>query len=174
MTKKYIVRLTHDERKKVKDLVRKGKVAAYKRTHAEIFLQADIGKEGGGKTDKQISEGLGITVRTIEKTRKRLIEKGIEGAINRSKPIRTKPKLLDGEKEAHLIAIACGDAPEGRSRWTLRLLANKMVELNLVESISHETIRQTLKKTNSNLGKKKSGAFLQKTMLSLCVLWKIL
>ena len=174
MAKKYHVRLTSKERKELTDLVKKGRVAGYKRLHAQILLQADSSEEGAHLKDSQISQNLHVTVQTIENVRKRLIEKGLEGAINRSKAKKVKPKLLDGEKEAHLIAIACGDAPEGRSRWTLRLLANKMVELNLVESISHETIRQTLKKTNSNLGKKKSGAFLQKTMLSLCVLWKIL
>lgn len=148
MAKKYIVRLDPDERKKLTDLSRKGKVAAYKRTHAQILLQADVNRDEGGKTDEEISKSLGITVRTIEKTRKRLVISGIEGAINREKPQRTKPRLLDGEKEARLITIACSEAPKGRSRWTLRLLADKLVELKVVESISHETVRQTLKKTN--------------------------
>ena len=98
--------------------------------------------------DSQISEAFGISTRTVERVRERLVQEGLESALNRAKSIRVKRRVIDGEKEAHLIALACGDAPDGRSRWTLRLLGQHMVELGHVESVSHETIRQTLKKTN--------------------------
>ena len=98
--------------------------------------------------DSQISEAFGISARTVERIRERLVQEGLESALNRAKPIRVKSRVIDGEKEAHLVALACADAPDGRSRWTLRLLGQHRVELGHVESVSHETIRQTLKKTN--------------------------
>jgi transposase len=148
MKKKYIVRLTETERNELTNLVHKGKVAAQKRLHAQVLLKADVSEHGEKWRDKQISEAFGISRRTVERIRERLVEQGLEAALNRTKPCRVKSKRLDGEKEAHLIALTCGEAPDGRSRWTLRLLASKMVELEHVESISYETIRQTLKKTN--------------------------
>ena len=96
--------------------------------------------------DSQISEAFDISTRTVERVRESLVQEGIESALNRAKPIRVKSRVIDGEKEAHLLALACSDAPEGRSRWTLRLLGEHMVELGHVGSVSHETIRQTLKK----------------------------
>ena len=146
MAKKYIVLLSLEERGELGTLVRTGKAAAHKRSHAQILLQADMSEGGSGWTDEQISQGLGVSVRTVEHVRQRLVEKGLESALNRAKPSGVKPRRLDGEREAHLVALACGAAPEGRSRWTLRLLADQMVALEQVESVSHETIRQTLKK----------------------------
>ncbi len=147
MAKKYIVRLTSDERSELEYIVNKGKKAAYKRLHAQILLKADISEEGPGWTDEKISEAFDVTTRTIERTRQRLIENGLEGALNKSKPKKVKSYRLDGEQEAHLIALTCGEPPEGYARWTLRLLADKMVELEYVEdSISYETVRQVLKK----------------------------
>ena len=148
MQKKYIVRLTEDERAYLGSLIHTGKVAAHKRLHAEILLKADISELGEKWLDRPISEAFGISRRTVERVRERLVQEGLESALNRAKSIRVKSRTIDGENEARLIALSCGDAPEGRSRWTLRLLGQQMVELGYIESVSHETIRQTLKKTS--------------------------
>ena len=148
MAKKYIVRLTEDERTYLESLIYTGKVAAHKRLHAEILLKADISELGEKWLDSKISEAFGVSTRTVERVRERLVQQGLESALNRATPIRVKGRTIDGENEAHLIALTCGEAPEGRSRWTLRLLGQQMVELGYVESVSHETIRQTLKKTS--------------------------
>lgn len=148
MRKKYIVRLTEDERDYLDDLIHKGKVTAHKRLHAEILLKADISDLGGKWRDSQISEAYGISTRTVERVRERLVQEGLESALNRAKREPARSQVIDGEREAHLIALACGDAPEGYSRWTLRLLGEHMVELGYIDSVSHETIRRALKKTN--------------------------
>ncbi len=148
LAKKYIVRLTEDERTYLESLIHKGKVAAHKRLHAEILLKADVSELSEKWQDSQISEAFGMSTRTIERVRERLVQEGLESALNRAKPTRVRSRVIDGEAEAHLIALACGDAPDGRSSWTLRLLGQQMVELGYVESVSHETIRQALKKTN--------------------------
>lgn len=146
--KKYLVALTPSERSELSNLTKKGKTAAYKINHARILLKSDINQEGGGWTDSQISEALNIGHATIERVRQRLVEEGIESALNRREQKKRRPKIIDGEKEAYLIALACSEAPEGKSHWTLQMLADKMVELNYVQQVSPETIRQTLKKTN--------------------------
>ncbi len=146
MTKKYIVCLTTDERSELENLVNKGKIAAYKRLHAQILLKADISEKGPGWTDSQIREAFDVNIKTIERLRLRLVEKGLEGAINRAKSQKKSTFKIDGEVEAHLIALSCNEAPEGRSRWTLRLLADKIVELEYIDSISHESRSQVLKK----------------------------
>ena len=146
MAKKYLVRLTEDERTYLKSLIHKGKVAAHKRLHAEILLKADLGELGEKWQDKQIGETFGLSTRTVERVRERLVREGLESALNRAAPVRARKRKIDGENEAHLVALLCGDAPEGRSRWTLRLLGRRMVELGYVESVAHETIRQALKK----------------------------
>jgi hypothetical protein len=140
------VRLTEDERTYLESLIHTGKVAAQKRLHAEILLKADISDLGEKWQDKQISEAFGITTRTVERIRERLVQEGLESALNRAISARVRECKIDGENEARLVALMCGDAPEGRSRWTLRLLGQSMVELGYVENISHETIRQALKK----------------------------
>lgn len=147
MAKKYIVRLTEAERTYLESLIDTGKVAAYKRLHAEILLKADMSELGEKWRDSQISEAFGVSTRTVERVRERLVQQGLESALNRAEPSRVKSRTIDGENEAHLIALSCGEPPEGRSRWTLRLPGQQMVELGYVESVSHETIRQTLKKT---------------------------
>ncbi len=146
MAKKYLVRLTEDEPTYLKSLIHKGKVAAHKRLHAEILLKADLGELGEKWQDKQIGETFGLSTRTVERVRERLVREGLESALNRAAPVRARKRKIDGENEAHLVALLCGDAPEGRSRWTLRLLGQRMVELGYVESVAHETIRQALKK----------------------------
>jgi hypothetical protein len=148
LAKKYIVHLTEEERSYLDSLIHKGKVAAHKRLHAEILLKADISGLGEKWPDKSIGEVFGISTRTVERVRERFVQEGLEPALTRTKSIRVRSRIIDGENEAHLIALACGDAPYGRSRWTLRLLGQRMVELGYVESVSHETIRQTLKKMN--------------------------
>jgi len=150
--KKYIVALEQEERKELESLTNKGKAAAYRINHARILLKADINQEKGGLKDQEISEALDISVSTIERVRQRFVEESLESALSRRTPLEARPRLLDGEKEAYLIAIACSKPPEGQAVWTLRLLADRMVELGYVESLSYETVRQTLKKTNSSLG----------------------
>ena len=147
MSKKYIVRLTNGERAELQDLVKKGKAAAYKRLHAQILLKADVSEQGECWKDERICEAFDTSVRTVERTRQRLVEHGLDAAINRAKHNKVRRRVLDGELEAHLIALSCSEAPEGRSKWTMKLLADKMVELDYVETVSSETIRKRLKKT---------------------------
>ena len=154
MSQKYIVRLTRDERRELTDLVSKGKAAAYKRQHAQILLKADISKLGPSWTDDKISKAFDVSIRTVERVRKRLVEEGLEAALNRAKQKRVRNRRLDGDQEAHLIALTCSEPPEGKARWTMRLLADRMVELEYTESVSHETIRQVLKKTQLSPGRK--------------------
>ena len=155
--KKYIVSLTVSERKFLEQLTKKGKIAAYKMNHARIMLKADINQKKGGSTDRQIAESLNIGHATIERVRQRFVEEGIESALSRREQKKRRSKIIDGEKEAYLIALACSQTPAGKSNWTLQMLADKMVELNYVEQVSTETIRQTLKKTNLNLGSMNPG-----------------
>jgi len=146
--KKYIVRLNDEEREKLSNLVNKGKVAAYKRKHAQILLKADIAEGvGPGWTDQSIAAAYNISVRTVERIRERLCEYGLDAALERAKG-SGKRRKTDGAQEAHLIALVCGEPPEGHKQWTLRLLADKFVELGYIDSISHETVRQLLKKRN--------------------------
>jgi hypothetical protein len=145
--KKYVVRLSQQERKSLRCLIRSGKGAARTFTRAHILLKADVGQGGSGWNDQKISEAFDVTVQTVERVRKQLVEEGLEAVLRRHKYTqKVSRKKVDGDVEAHLIALSCGEAPEGYSRWSLRLLAGKMVELGYVESISHEAVRQTLKK----------------------------
>lgn len=149
MNKRYVVKLGKDERRELSELVKKAKIAAKKRTHAQVLLLVDSGKHGPAWTDVAIAEACQVTVRTVENIRKRLVLEGLEAALNRKKQTRpSRGKILDGEKEAKVVALCCGSAPSGHARWTLRLLAERVVELDIVESISHETVRRCLKKTN--------------------------
>lgn len=147
MNKKYIVRLSEQERQQLADLVGKGRATVYRIRHANILLLADA--DGPSWGDQQIAEALSCHFGTVANVRMRLVERGLEGALARKEQERpSRQPLLDGQKQARLIALACGEPPEGRRRWTLQLLADKMVELKVVESISHETVRKALKKTN--------------------------
>ena len=147
--KKYIVRLDAEERERLERLVGVGRAAAYKIRHAHVLLMADV--EGPGWEDEQISKGLGVSVGQIEHLRKRFVEQGIDSCLARKKQERpSRASTFDGEKEARLIALACGKAPKGRERWSLRLLADQAVELQIVETTSHETVRQVLQKTRSS------------------------
>jgi len=151
-SKKYKVVVMPGERASLLSLISRGKVAAYKRTHAQILLKADESQVGPNWPDKAISEAFTTSVSTVERVRKAFVEEGVEAALTRKKPVRPSNQKVDGDKEAHLIAIACSAPPEGRVRWTLRLLADKMVELRYFESISAETIRQVLKTPSLSLG----------------------
>ncbi len=173
MSKKYIVSLTAEERQILEQLTKRGKSPVYKVNHARILLLADTSNEDGSWTDKAISKALDISIATIERVRRLLVEQGIEAALSRQTLKNTKSHKLDGEQEAHLIAIACSQAPAGFARWTLRLLAKRMVELEIVESISHETVRQTLKKTNLNPGSRNRGLFRLKRQQNLSTTWKM-
>ncbi len=157
MPKKYIIDLTEAEQQSLKNLTTTGKHAAYKINHARILLLADVNQPDGGWSDGAIASALGISISTIERVRLRFVESGIDAALIYRQGRGRKQRRLDGEKEAHLLAIACSQPPQGQARWTLRLLADKMVELNHVESLCHETVRQTLKKTRFSLGEKSVG-----------------
>lgn len=148
MNKKYIVRLEETERADLTRLVSVGKAAARKLLHARVLLKADAAPGGPGWTDAQIAEALDLHPNSVVGIRQRFVEQGLEAALNRKKrDTPPRQRRLDGRQEARLIALACGRPPAGRARWTLHLLADKMVELRVVESLSHETVRQTLKKT---------------------------
>jgi len=144
--KKYIVRLTIEEGEELQKLVNTGKAAAYKRQHAQILLKADISEQGEKWTDAKISEAFDVNIRTVERIRQRLVEHGLETAVNRAKHRRTRKRRLDGEQEAHLIGLSCSEPPDGRARWTFQLLADKMVELKYVDTVSDSTVYRVLKK----------------------------
>ena len=145
-TKKYRIRLTTDEQQELNALVSRGRAAAYKQTHARILLMSDESRSDGGMKDADITSALGVGQSTVERIRKRCVEEGVESALNRKKQLRRRQKRLDGEGEARLIAMACGEPPEGRASWTLKLLADQLVECEIVGTISTETVRQALKK----------------------------
>jgi hypothetical protein len=147
--KKWVVRLEADEREQLERLVRTGKAAAYKIRHANVLLAVDESDAGANLPDQQVARALGIAVRSIESLRRRFVEQGLESALGRKK--REAPSIepmFDGAKEAKLIAVACGAKPKGRVRWTMQLLAERVVELKIVEHCSRETVRRTLKKTS--------------------------
>ena len=149
MNKEYVVRLEPQEREELQKLVSTGKAAARKLTHARILLQSDVSEAGTGWKDEQIATALGVTTRTIQHVRQRCVEEGLEAALERKKREGSPtPRILDGEKEARLVAICCSKPPEGRTRWTLKLLSDRLVELEVVESISRDTVGRTLKKTS--------------------------
>jgi transposase len=156
MTKKYQVDLTAEERQYLEQFTTTGKHAAYQINHARILLKADRNQPGGGWRDTEIQSALDLSLRTIERVRKRFVEDGMEAAL-KSRSGAGRKREVTGEVEAHLIALRCSNVPSGQGRWTLRLLAERMVELNYVEHISHESVRQVLKKTNCNPGGKRAG-----------------
>jgi transposase len=156
MVKKYIVSLSEEERQSLEEIVTTGKRAAYTINHARILLKADRNQPQGSRRDQDIKEALDISLRTIERVRQRFVEEGLEAALKCRPGSGRKPKL-DGEVEAHLVALRCSETPHGKGRWTLRLLADQMVELGYVEHLSHESVRQVLKKTNCNRGDNSVG-----------------
>jgi transposase len=154
---KYVVRLATEERETLESLVAHGRAAADKLLRARMLLKANIGQGGPGWSDEKIAEAFEVGLSTIHRLRQRLVEDGFEAALVRKPMSRHRAPKLDGEKEARLVALACSDPPEGRGRWTLQLLADKLVELQVVDSISDETVRLRLKKTRSSRGCAASG-----------------
>lgn len=148
MAKRYVVTLTDEERDTLGKLISSGKGSARKLAHARILLKADESEGAPAWKDVDISRAVDVGTATVERVRKRFVEDGLDAALGRRKPRRVYRRRLDGDGEAHLIALACSSPPEGRNRWTLRLLAGRMVVLRYVETVSHETVRDVLKKTS--------------------------
>ena len=147
MNKKYIVRLTVDERSFLKEIVSKGKAAAYKIKHANVLLKVDA--DGSGWSDEETGEAFGCHANTVRNVRQRWVEQGLDAALGRKKQeTPSREKIFDGEKEARLIAVACSEPLEGCAGWTMQLLANRVVELEIVDAVSDSTVGRTLKKMN--------------------------
>jgi transposase len=156
MYKKYDVRLSEEQRTQLETLVRRGRAHARKLLYARILLKADA--DGPDHwTDERIADALEVSTATVARERRRFCEEGLEVALMPKKPGRPRRRVLDGRAEAHLIALSCSDPPKGRERWSMRLLADRMVELGHVEALSHETVRRTLKKTLSSRTSNASG-----------------
>ena len=158
MSPRYRVTLTEQERSELDALTKRGKISARKFVHARALLLCDAGAGGPAWKVADAAEALGITSRTIEHIKKQFVEEGLEAALDR-KPLEKPPRGIefDGAFEARLIALACSDAPDGRARWTVRLLADKIVELEIAESVSHMTVQRILKKTNLSLTSASTG-----------------
>jgi hypothetical protein len=148
--KQYPVILSEGERAELERLIAAGTAPARKLTHARILLKADQGEWGPAWVDERIAEVVEVSQPTVARVRKQYVEAGLPAALNRRPPTRTYQRKLDGAQEAHLIAVACSEPPRGHARWSLRLLADKLVELEVVETISYQTVARTLKKTRSN------------------------
>ena len=151
MNKKYVVRLTPEERTCLETLISSGKAPARTQTHARILLKADCSPEGPAWPDHAIADALDVSLPTIQRVRQTLVLDGFDSALHRKLPAPRQRKL-DGQQEAHLIALACSPPPHGRERWSVRLLTKRFIELAHVENVGRETLRQLLKKTNSNRG----------------------
>ena len=151
--KKYKVTLTADERQHLTTLIAAGKAAAQKLAHARILLKADQADGGPGWTDDRIAEAVEVSTDTVGRVRQRFVEEGLDAALARKPQARpSRERKLDGRAEARLIAVACSAPPAGRKRWTLKLLADRLVELEVVDAVGRETVRQTLQKTTSRRG----------------------
>ena len=147
--KTYAVALTAAEREQLKDLIAAGTAPARKLTHARILLKADQGPGGPAWVDERIAEAVEVSQPTVSRVRKQYVQEGLEAALDRRAPTRVYERKLDGAQEARVIALACSAPPPGQARWSLRLLADKLVELEIVADISYQTVRRTLKKTRS-------------------------
>ena len=151
--KKYIVTLTAEERQQLSGLIASGKAAARKLAHARVLLHADAAPDGPAWTDEQIAEAVAVGRATVERVRQRFVEQGLDAALNPQKPDRpSRPRKIDGHAEARLIALACSAPPQGRKEWTMQLLADKLVELEVLDTVCDETVRRALKKTRSSRG----------------------
>ena len=157
MQQKHVVRLTESEREELEALIAAGTAPARKLTHARILLKADRGPGGPAWVDTAIAEAVEVSQPTIARVRRQYVEEGLEAALNRRAPRREYRRKLDGEQEAYLIALACGTPPAGHGRWSLRLLAERMVELEHVEAVSYQTVRRVLKTTSSSPGSESNG-----------------
>jgi len=156
--KKYVVTLTEEERKALEALVSKGKHRSQNILNALILLGCDVGEyQRSHSSNEEMSRVLSISMRKIDRVKKRFVEEGLEVALTGRKGSRIYKKKVDGDFEAHLVALSCSEPPEGFARWSLRLLADRVVELDYIESISHETVRRVLKRTKSSHGSEKDG-----------------
>lgn len=152
MRKQYVVRLSEEERAELLTMIGRGVAPARAQTHARILLKANRGEAGPAWTDGAISAALEVDPTTVARVRKLYVTEGLAAAVDRKAPDRVYRRKLDGEQEARLVAVTCSEPPAGQKRWTLRLLANTLVELEVVETVSYETVRQTLKQTGSSRG----------------------
>ena len=148
----YKVTLTSEERTQLTAIVTKGKGNARRMRRAQMLLLADENQPDGGWKDADIAKALSAHVRTVERTREKCVQEGIEAALNHTRPKKRRAKVLDGAAEARLVQLACSEAPDGHEHWTMQLLADKLIELEVVETVSRETVRTTLKKMNLSLG----------------------
>ena len=154
---KLIVRLAAAQRAQLETMIVAGRHAAAALVHARILLKADVGSTGPGWEDNAIAEAIEVSVATVARVRKRFAEGGLDAAIHRKKPTGRQYRKLDGAQEAQLVALACSTPPDGRARWTLKLLADRLVELEVVDAVSDETVRRVLKKTCSSRGSSSNG-----------------
>jgi transposase len=154
---KYVVRLCVEERQQLQDLIRTGKRAASVLTRARILLKADAGADGPGLTDAAVADAVEAGESTVHRVRQAFVEQSLDAALYRKKPTGRQYRKLDGAQEAKLITLACSKPPTGRARWTLKLLAARLVELDVVDTISPECVRATLKKMRSSRGRRSSG-----------------
>jgi transposase len=151
MKKKYLVTLTVDEREQLNAMITAGTASAKKLAHARVLLKADQGENGPAWVDEVIAEAVEVSTDTVARVRQRFVEQGLEAALVRKKQDRpSRERVLDGSAEARLLAVACSDPPDGRAAWTLTMLADKLVELEVVERVSRESVRRVLKKTPSS------------------------
>ena len=149
---KFTVTLTAEERAALTSLTTTGRAAARTLAHARVLLKADAGAEGPGWTDARIRDALDVSLKTIARIRRTFVDGGLEAAVSRRPPPRPRPRKLDGRAEAHLLALQCSPPPDGRARWTLQLLTDRFVELDVSPAVSDETVRRVLKQTSSSLG----------------------
>ena len=171
---KFRVTLTEEERSVLRKMVSSGKGAARKLLHGRILLQADASPEGMQYTDEAIAEALSVSLSTIHRVRQQCVEESFEAALAPRQPLKRPDKVtITGEVEQQLIALACGEPPPGHGRWTVRLLADRLVELGYVARASRETVRQALKKTISSCGRCKRGAFRPPRTPTLCITWRM-
>jgi transposase len=157
MRQRYVVELTGDERAHLEGLIAAGVAPARQLMHARILLKADRGPRGPGWLDMAIADAVEVSQPTVARVRRQCVEQGLEAALHRRAPRREYRRKLDGEQEARLIALACSTPPDGHGRWSLRLLADRLVELAVVETLSHQTVRRVLKKTRSSRGRRSGG-----------------
>ena len=172
--KKYVVRLSEDERQRLEEMVRKGKSSAGLLTRARVLLKADVSEGGPGWSDNRIMEALEVSASLVYDVRQQLVKEGLDAVLTRKKRLRPPVEpIFDGEKEAKLIALGCSSPPAGYARWTLRLLEKKVVELQIVDAASDSTIGRVLKKTSCNLTARNSGSFHRKPTVSSWPRWKM-
>ncbi len=149
--KKFIVELTEQERTQLKNIVDANRMAAHKRRHAQMLLKADQGEHGPGWADARVAQAFDVSSLSVKRIRRRLVERGLERALEHGNRDCYRPKALDGQAEAHVLALACGDPPAGRTRWTLCLLAEQAVALGITDACSKSSVHRMLQKTNSSL-----------------------